>query len=641
MENKPPDLAKYVALFKAEADEQIARINQGLLSLEKNPQQPKVVEDLFRAAHTLKGSARMMGFLEVQNMAHTLEESFERIKKKEITFESATFTRLFKFLDAVQVMVMEVVQGKPVQSPLPEAAPHLASKLEETIRIPVNRINAILNLAGELVIHKGEAPHLEPVIEELQYKVRELRMLPCSTIFGSYERLVRDVAQEEKKMVEFVLEGEDAEIDKKMLEAINPCLIHLLRNAVSHGIELPRERKAAGKPEKGRIRLSASQHRDKVVIQVQDDGRGIDPERIKAAALEKNIATEKELSQMNSREVTHLIFRPGFSTASVVTDVSGRGVGLDVVRQEIQLLKGHVEVVSVPGQGTTLTIELPLSVAVMRVLLVEAEGEKFGIPLLSIDEVMSVTEKDIQTVGGQTAVTVRDRTVPVYKLAEILEVRGTDELKKAKGKGLQNHWPVVLIRSMERQTGLMVKRVLGEEEIFIKTAEPSTGKLRYVSGAAVLGTGEVIVILDVEETAAFRSPHPAALPQEAVVPKRQAHILVIEDSMTTRELERNILEAQGYAVETAVDGIDALEKVSKEDFDLVVADIQMPRMDGFEFCKTLRQQPERKDLPVVFVTALEKEEERRRGIEVGAQAYIVKKDFKQQNLLETIERLIP
>ena len=749
---KPFDTASFLATFLAEAKEHLATLNAGLLRLEKDPKQPELIEALLRAAHTLKGAARMMGYLDIQQVAHRLEDLFQQIGDGRIMVTAAFITQALKALDVIETLVDAVVQGKTAttdvsavcqaldaavgktppgaldgmaepSSPIrKDVAPSVSTqaklaaqegalrRVEESIRIPIGRINTLMNLAGELVIHRvksshkllalrrlsqavkasehhlsqlgesvgdpvrgssgadgkassllhqcqvdvdrlkreivdlsdhlsDEVAHLDPVIDELQFKVKELRMLPCATIFEGFERLVRDVAQQEQKEAALIIQGAETELDKQVLEAVRPCLIHILRNAVSHGIEPPQERAASGKPKAGAIHLEALQESGRVVIRVQDDGRGIDVERIKAVVLKRRLATERQLADMGESELINFIFAPGFSTSPIITEVSGRGVGLDVVRQEVERLKGRIRVDSRIGQGTMMTVELPLAVAIVQALLVRANDRMFGVPLLSVEETVAVASKDIRTIEGHMAIALRERTVPIVKLAATLGLPAVAAGKPAAAFG-EERWPVIIANSLDQRVGFLVDEILGEEEIFIKSLGRHLGKVPNVSGAAILGTGEVIVVLDVPELMrSAQLTHPAAA-GAAHPEKKQPHLLIVEDSLTVREVERSILEAKGYAVETAVDGLDALEKLRLQPFDLIVSDVQMPRMDGFELCRTLRQRPEYKEVPLIFVTALEQEEEKRRGIEVGAQAYIVKRTFDQANLLDAIERLI-
>jgi len=776
------DQSDFADLFKAEADDYLAKLQQGLLSLEKNPDQPPVVEEVFRAAHTLKGSARMMGYRDIEQIAHHLESLFDRIKTGKLRLTSSITDQGLAAIDAMSRAVASAASGQPStvdiaaimqalercggdvaasvpdatasagkaaetatttstsemvartpeQKPVGPIASDLAAsqqppspaqpqppktapvRAEEFIRIPVSRIDSLFNLAGELFVHKvkssdklaklrqllrqvksshkraaelleahsldtggqseqtrllqehtrdaaelkrqvieltemlsTETLHLDPVIDELQYKVRTLRMLPCATIFDGLERLVRDTSHELRKEVQLAIEGAETELDKKMLEAIKPCLVHLLRNAVDHGIEPPDQRIARGKPRQGTVRLCASHQGGKAVIEIHDDGGGVNTARVREVALQRKIVTQEQLARMDELEVMELIFSPGFSTASIITDVSGRGVGADVVKKEIEALKGHVRLDSRLGEGTTVTLELPLTVAIIEVLLVETGGQRFGLPLLAVDEIVRVDPAAVRTIENRMAITWRERTVPVVRLDEVLNLSAAAAGRSRSTGAAPAVWPVVIVAWADRRLGLLVDGVLSDQEVFIKGLPANVGTLKQIAGAAIVGTGEVILILDVQGLVVsargvrrFAAPS-AAVPEAApAAEKPQRRILVVEDSLTTREFERSLLEANGYEVETAVDGLDALDKVGRATFDLVVADVEMPRMNGFEFCQALRQREAFKQLPVVIVTTRDKEEDKRRGLEVGAQAYIVKSAFNQNHLLETIERLV-
>ena len=717
----PIDKNAFLSVFKAEAEEYLAKLNQGILELEKKPDQPEMIHELFRFAHTLKGSARMMGFSSIQETAHRLEDLFEKIKNQQLKFSSSVADTVLKMLDEISSNLRQTFspQASPAGSSTVSGftdtpSTPFSQKLEEHVRIPIGRVDELMRLVGELVIHKvkssykivtwrrlvelmktsqhhllqlseefyqgmttraldqktilslmhqcqldteylkreiselaeslsSEAIHLDPIIDELQFKMKELRMLPCETIFEGLPRLVRDVAKTEGKIVELQISGEKTELDKKVLDALKPCLIHLLRNAVSHGIESPEERLKQSKAESGTIHLKASQDGGRVVIETADDGRGIDLEKIKQVAIQRKIVTAEELQVMDPEQTTNLIFAPGFSTSSMITDISGRGVGLDVVRSGIEELKGTIRIVSNLHQGTVFSIELPLTVAVMDILLVEVQGMRFGFPLLSVEEIVEVDFREKQTVNGRMVVPLRGRGMPVSHLAEILELPEKNEAVKKESKVVRAQWPVVVGRSIEQKVGFQVDQILGQEQIFIKSISGITKKIKNVSGATILGTGEVVIILDVPELvlSAKSSRRVSERSKPSVTTQASEHrILIVEDSLTIRELEKGILEADGYKVETAVDGLDALEKIAKGRFDLVISDIEMPRMNGFEFCKSLRQQSKYQDLPVIFVTTLSKDEEKRKGIEVGAQAYIVKGAFDQNHLLQTIKLLI-
>ncbi|MFQ5680886.1 MAG: response regulator [Candidatus Omnitrophota bacterium] len=590
-----------------------------------------------------------------------------------------------------------------------------ASSAEEYIRVPLSRVNKLLNLVGEMVINKmkssskiaqakhlfvsskelqkrisditemlkkgfsleyvemsklvsmcnaqiqrlreeslqlydnisTEAMHLDPVIDELQTKMKEIRMLPCSTIFEGFPRMVRDIALQENKGVNLEISGESTELDKKVLEGIKIPLIHLLRNCIDHGIEDAKERKTKEKLPQGTIKLSAYHEAGNVVIVVEDDGRGLDVEEIKQVVLKKHLLPGEELKKMKDKEVLNLVFMDGYSSSPIITDVSGRGIGLDIVRRDIEGLKGQVILDTEKGKGTKFILILPLTIAIIQVLLIKQNEMLFALPMTTIVETLKINMRDVSTIEGRMAIQVREHTVPVVKMSQILNLppRIKDiEEGEEDDEHREKELPVVIATSLEKRVGFIVDEVVGEEEVFIKNLGGHLGKIKNVSGATILATGEVMIILDVAGLIMYSAlSHPALVERRALADdnaRQDNKILVVDDALSARELEKSILESQGYIVDTAVDGMDGLDKAMQANYNLIVSDVQMPRMDGFEFCRTLKKNEHYKNIPVIIVTALEKEEDKKQGIDVGASAYIVKSSFEQTNLLDTIERLI-
>jgi two-component system chemotaxis sensor kinase CheA len=491
-----------------------------------------------------------------------------------------------------------------------------------------------------------EVSQLDPIIDELQLRMKQIRMLPIGHLFETFPRLVRDVAVAQGKKVRLNIAGEETELDKKVLESIKPAFIHLLRNSVDHGIELPEDRIAAGKESEGTISLRAYHKGGNVVIELEDDGRGIDIDKIKETAISKGLVSISEISNLTREDIINFIFFPGFSTAPIITDISGRGVGLDVVKTDIENLKGNITIDSSPGKGTLFTLQLPLTVAIIQALLVRSSRNIFAIPLLSIEECIFIPIKQIASIENRRAIQIRNRTISVVRLSDLLNIpRESPEIPESPDKA--DHTFIVILNSMNKLLGIEVDEIIGEQEVFIKSLDENLGKLKNVSGATILGSGEVIIILDIldlfssSKTTSFFSP--ARLPSaktEKVIREKTKRILIVEDSLTTRELEKSILQTHGYSVDTSVDGMDALSKMQSQGYDLIISDVEMPKMDGFELCKIVKQNPDLKDIPFIIVTALEKKEDKRRGIEVGAQAYIVKSTFDQSSLIDTIKRLI-
>jgi two-component system chemotaxis sensor kinase CheA len=485
----------------------------------------------------------------------------------------------------------------------------------------------------------SETFHLDPIMDQLQTKARELKMVPLSTIFEGFPRMVRDMASQLGKEIHLLVSGEETELDKKVIERIKSSLIHLLRNAIDHGIEEPQKREAIGKPREGTIKISARNERDRVVLSIEDDGKGIDVEEIKANALRKGLVREEELLRMTEREILNLIFAPGYSSSSGVTELSGRGMGLDIVMKEISQLSGRVSIETQKGQGTRFTLSLPLSIALLRALLVRVGERRFFLPLPSLIKVIRMGQEAISTLDGRISFSFEDRLLPLLELRELLGIKEIREDPKGKEKML---W-VVVVTNFKREAGLIVDEVLGDEEVFVKSLGKHLGKAKFISGGVLMLDGEVVFVLDVEDLLAYRSYPVSYLPKtipSSASTQRKGRILVVEDVFSTRELERSILENHGYLVDTAVDGLDALNQITRNSYDLILSDIEMPRMDGFELCQTLKKSEAHKDIPFVILTSFQREEDRRRGMEVGASAYLVKGAFDQTHLLETIDRLI-
>jgi CheY-like chemotaxis protein len=376
-----------------------------------------------------------------------------------------------------------------------------------------------------------------------------------------------------------------------------------------------------------------------VVITVEDDGRGMDIDQIKQTALKKRIVSRSDLEGMTEREVYHIIFMNGYSTSPIVTDVSGRGMGLDIVKRDITNLKGQVILETQKNRGTKFTLILPLTIAIIQVLLVKVQNMFFALPMLSITECVKVNMDDVSTIEGRMAIQFREQIVPLVRLNEVLGLPPPrNEEEKPKKEIL-----VVMGTYLDRRISFIVDEIVGEDEVFIKSLGKHLGKVKNISGAMIMPTGEVVVVLDIADLITHSALSRPLVKGKRIAPKikpKEKKILVVEDAFSTRELEKSILETHGYLVDTAVDGLDALDRMIGTQYDLIVSDVEMPRMDGFELCRTLKEKEEYKEIPFVMVTALQKEEDKRRGIEVGAAAYIVKSAFEQTNLLDTIERLV-
>ena len=481
---------------------------------------------------------------------------------------------------------------------------------------------------------------LHQVSGELRDQVMKLRMIPIGGTFRKYGRTVRDLANTLGKKVKLVLLGEDTELDKVLVEQLEDPLLHLVRNAVDHGLERPEVRAAAGKPPEGTITLNAFHRGNTIVIEIRDDGAGIDPERLKAKALEKGVATADELASMDDRRALELIFRPGFSTAAKVTDVSGRGVGMDVVRETIvSRLKGSVDVTSTPGQGSTFTLKLPLTLAVIQVLLLGAGGDVFAIPLDVVTRTLTVAPADIHRVMDREVLHVAGKQIPLVRLRDVLELESLADHS-------DEHLFAILVEVFGQTHGIVCERLLGKQEVVIKTLGDLLEDVWGAAGATLLGDRCVLIlnIAELIQGAARRpTPLPPAVPGGgAAAPARArargAKILLVEDSDTVRESLRRLLVGAGHEVVEAHDGQEGLAIAESGDFDLISTDVMMPHLDGYDLTRALRGGRHR-DTPIVMVTSRGEKIDQIRGFDAGVDAYITK-PHDRQDYLKTVAKLL-
>jgi two-component system chemotaxis sensor kinase CheA len=479
---------------------------------------------------------------------------------------------------------------------------------------------------------------LSLIINELQEEIKRVRMLPLSTITATFGRMIRDLARQQRKKIHFTIRGADTELDKRVLEQIKDPLLHLLRNAADHGIEAPAVRQKRGKSPEGSITLLAQQQGNNVVISVRDDGQGLDLNAIRAAAVRKGLVNSVDLKKLTDEETTRLIFQSGITTSKIITDISGRGVGLDVVRQNIEELHGTLEVNSKPEQGTTFIMTIPLTLASSRGLLVEAGQQTFALPLTTVERMITVSKEDIRTAEGKEMITHENRPIALSWLEDLMALPPSPR----DTQGIT----IVIINVAEKRLGLVVNKLVGEQEIVIKSLGKQLSRVGGIAGCTVSGSGEVILVLhsgDLVKLAARAQNRRPVVPS-GPKPKQQEQqktILVVDDSITTRTLEKNILEAAGYRVKLATDGEAALATLMSEGLpNLIVSDINMPHLDGFGLTARVKQEERTNHIPIILVTSLDSPADKARGIEVGANAYIVKGSFDQTTLLETVEQLV-
>lgn len=644
-------------LVRAEAADCLRRMEANLLALETGVGGSAEVDAVLRDAHSVKGSSAMIGWQEPAALADAIEERMERGREtgsvptdlvdlllrtvdglgRAVNGDQGVASPLLEELAAFDAERGHGGADAATQADPSEPAPaatgggRTATERTPTIRVDAAKVDRMLDAVGETVLHHRRLEHAldstegasrqaaeeldlgERLLGDLQDSVVQMRTLPLSMITSPFPRAIRDLAAEYGKEASLEISGADTQLDRVILDGISETIVHLLRNAIAHGIEMPEERERAGKPRAGRIDLRAHQRGGMVAIEVADDGRGVAAELVARAE--------------ESGSLAELLATTGFSTAAEVTEVAGRGVGLDAVKRGVEGLGGGLEVQSEPGRGTEVTLLLPLTLALMRVLLFERGGQAFALPMTSVGRVVAVSE--VTSLGNHPSIEIDGRPVPLSHLGL---GPGAAELAA--------RTPAIVVESLGRQLALGCEQLIGEEEVVIKSLGAVLAGVAGYLGAAILGDGRIALVLDPnhllsaprEEMALDRSDDTTAQPA--------ATVLVVDDQFSARELQRSILEVAGYQVEIARDGREALRRIGEiPDLDLVLTDVQMPEMNGFELLEAIRADDAHRSLPVVVVTTLGDDASRRRGAEAGADAYVVKNEFDQEALLETIERL--
>lgn len=500
-------------------------------------------------------------------------------------------------------------------------------------------INQLLNAAQD------NSTRLDLISEELEEKIRTLRLLPLSNVFQFFPRLVRDLSKQEGKEIELIIEGGETVADKKILEEIKDPLMHIIRNCVDHGLETTAERQKAGKTPIGKIFLRAYQTATNIIIEVQDDGKGLDVQKIKETALRKGLYRTEELATMSNSQIQSLIFEAGFSTRTFITEVSGRGVGLDIVRTNVERLKGNIEIESIPGVGCTFRLQLGTTLATANVLLVKTKEITHAIPIEFVQTTLLIAPEEIFTIEGRQTIALEGQAVSVAPLSELLELSTVLFNEKEKDKKQRfSEIPCVLIKIGEEKFGLFVDEVIDTQDVVIKPQSQLLKRVRNVTGATILGTGEVCMILNPQDLLKSVQKHHDSLKVDDKITlkskKAQSTVLLAEDSIATRTQEKRILENAGFEVITAVDGLDAWNKLKTREFDAIISDIQMPNLDGLGFTERIRKDSKYNNLPIILVTSLASDEDKRKGAEAGANAYIVKGKFNQEILIDTLNRLV-
>ncbi|EJU4026660.1 response regulator [Campylobacter coli] len=521
--------------------------------------------------------------------------------------------------------------------------------MDQTIRVEVKRLDHLMNLIGELVLGKNRLLKIyddveeryegEKFLEELNQVVSQLsiittdvqlavmktRMQPIAKVFNKFPRVVRDLSRELGKQIELEITGEETELDKSIVEEIGDPIMHMIRNSCDHGVEDPATRAANGKPEKGIVQLKAYNEGNHIVVEITDDGKGLDANGLKAKAIEKNLITEREADQMTDKEAFALIFKPGFSTAAKVTNVSGRGVGMDVVKTNIEKLNGVIEIDSELGKGSSFKLKIPLTLAIIQSLLVGTQEEFYAIPLASVLETVRVPIDDIYTIEGKNVLRLRDEVLSLVRLSDVFGVKQVLE------SGDQTY--VVVIGVAESKLGIIVDTLVGQEEIVIKSMGDYLQNIQGIAGATIRGDGRVTLIIDVgammDMAKEIKVDIKAQLESSAKKPKEKPSdykVLIVDDSKMDRTLMQKALEPLGVSLIEATNGVEALNiiKSGDHDIDAILIDIEMPRMDGYTLAGEIRKYSKYRNLPLIAVTSRTSKTDRLRGVEVGMTEYITK-----------------
>ncbi|MDR3636891.1 MAG: hybrid sensor histidine kinase/response regulator [Isosphaeraceae bacterium] len=760
-------------LFRAEAEGQTAILASGLLALEGADASPATIEPLMRAAHSLKGAARIVGVDSAVRVAHVMEDCFVAAQHGKLRILPAhvdvllnavdLLTRISQVADdqveswqaenepVIAAMVADLTAilegGTPAAAPAPAlpaepaepvAEPETATaspppapeppplppapaaalpaappappapapeQAERVVRVTADSLSRLVGLAGESLVQSRQ---LRPIVDSLQtlrnrqsaltetlhaleerlateapaartllaraktqvgecsqtlldrledvedfarrsedlsgrlhHEVLSSRMRPLADGIKGFPRLVRDVARQLGKKVEFEVRGETTGVDRDILEKLEAPLNHLIRNGLDHAIEMPEERVAAGKDPVGTIRLEARHRAGMLQITLSDDGRGIDSRRLRAKVVERGLATAAMAEQMTEAELLEFLFLPGFSTKEAVTELSGRGVGLDVVQNMVRAVGGIVRVSTQVGKGTRFALQLPITRSVIRALLVRIAGEPYAFPLNRIDRILALEHEQLKVLEGRRHFLMDDQPVGLVDAAQVLN------LPPLAPGGSTSTLSIVVASDRSHRFGMIVEAFLGERDLEVRPLDPRLGKVPDINSASVLEDGFPVLIIDVEDMVRsidnLLSGRRLKAPGEALVEGKARsvkRVLVVDDSLTVRELERQMLEGRGYKVDIAVDGLDGWNAVRAGRYDLVISDVDMPRMDGIQLVSSIKTDGRLRALPVVIVSYKDRPEDRVRGLDAGADAYLTKSSFHDQTLLETVADLI-
>jgi two-component system sensor histidine kinase and response regulator WspE len=733
--------AQMMDLFRLEVEEQARVLNDGLITLEMDATtQP--LEALMRAAHSIKGAARIVGLDAAVSLAHTMEDCFVAAQHQTLTLTASLIDQLLQAVDLLQHLsqvsdrdlpvwltqhdtaiarLQSLIQSPslpapsappslpassvPPSLPAPPASPAPLPSSQRVVRVSADNLNRIMGLAGESLIEANVLPTLatalkqvrevqtalsedlealeqqvrsrlalNPMEQDLFESVRQQEQECCNLLSDrlteleefirrttnlsqrlyrevitshmrpfeegvqNFPRMVRDLARSLNKQVRLDIMGKATSVDRDILAQLEAPITHILRNAIDHGIEMPESRLAAGKPAEGRIRLEAAHRGGMLTLEIADDGAGINRDQLRQAIVARQLGTPDLIARLHDAELMEFLFLPGFSLSSQVTELSGRGVGLDIVKSMVQDVGGTVRITSQPECGTTFHLQLPLTLSVVRTLLVEVAGEAYAFPLSRIGHILSLDPTEILTAENRQYF-IQDQQhiglIPLYQVLDLPPPTATSD----------RYW-VVVLQDQSGFYGLMVDRCLGEKELVLRPFHPRFGKIQDVSAAALMNDGSLVLILDVSDllrslNKLLQTTQPAKVgATRSTQSKTAKRVLVVDDSITVREMERKVLQNQGYVVDVAVDGVEGWNALRSYPYDLIISDIDMPRMNGIELIKAIKQHSRLQSIPIIVVSYRDREDDRIQGLEAGANYYLTKNSFHDDTLIRAVTDLI-
>ena len=520
-------------------------------------------------------------------------------------------------------------------------------EIKEIIDWHNERLNKLEEKAAAVSFNiKNDQYLLGKMIDEHLESTKSILMHPVSVITESIPRLVRDIARSQNKEVELLINEKEIEVDKRILQELKDPLIHLIRNSIDHGIQIPAEREKAGKPAKGTLNIDfRTIDGRQLEITVSDDGIGINADKVKSSAVKAGIITSNDTEKLNEQEAILLTLKSGISTSRIITNISGRGLGLAIVKEKVEKLGGSVLIESTPGKGAAFRILVPLTLSTFRGVLTKTGECMFFVPTSNVKLTGRVKTTDFKTVENRKTINYNNEIIAIVKLGDVLGIKDNSNIRvssRENGPEVTGYEQIILLKHGDLQIGFIVDEILDEYQILVKELGKQLKYVRNISGAAVLGTGTIVPVINVSDllqSALITIKNPKTI-TKVKEPEKTFKVLVAEDSITSRTLIRDILETAGYIVETAIDGAEGYIKAVEGEFDIIISDVDMPRMNGFELTTKIRNNKKLSELPIVLVTALESREDREHGIDVGANAYIIKSSFDQSNLLETIKRIL-